>query len=114
MKEILTVTELNTKAGRWTIEEHRRFLGGLASYGRNWVKVAKTVGSRNSQQVRSHAQKFEQKNEPHLPVDICFSTKSAKATQYGEGVRFCSKELAILDLPFEFDSKYLLFNNDVI
>jgi len=48
-------------AGRWTNEEHGRFLRGLELYGKKWTKVAEVVGSRSTVQVRSHAQKYFQK-----------------------------------------------------
>lgn len=35
-------------AGRWTDEEHLRFLEALQLYGKNWNKVHKHVGSRSS------------------------------------------------------------------
>lgn len=44
--------------GRWTQDEHERFLAGLKLYGKNWYKVQQHVGTRKAEQVRSHAQKF--------------------------------------------------------
>ena len=51
----------NEKIGRWTEEEHNRFLRGLELYGKKWTKVADVVGTRTTVQVRSHAQKYFQK-----------------------------------------------------
>jgi SHAQKYF class myb-like DNA-binding protein len=48
-------------AGRWSNEEHDRFLRGLDVYGKKWTKVAEVVGTRSTVQVRSHAQKYFQK-----------------------------------------------------
>jgi SHAQKYF class myb-like DNA-binding protein len=48
-------------AGRWSNEEHDRFLRGLDIYGKKWTKVAEVVGTRSTVQVRSHAQKYFQK-----------------------------------------------------
>jgi SHAQKYF class myb-like DNA-binding protein len=50
-----------TKTGRWSPEEHRKFLHGIAENGRNWEKVASAVGTRTTVQVRSHAQKYFKK-----------------------------------------------------
>jgi SHAQKYF class myb-like DNA-binding protein len=42
-------------SGRWTDEEHTKFLEALAIHGKNWNKVHKYVGTRSSAQTRSHA-----------------------------------------------------------
>mmetsp|Transcript_5585 Transcript_5585/g.8206 ORF Transcript_5585/g.8206 Transcript_5585/m.8206 type:complete len:279 (-) Transcript_5585:274-1110(-) len=44
--------------GYWTDHENVLFEEGLAKYGRSWVKVAEHIGTRNPNQVRSHAQKY--------------------------------------------------------
>ena len=44
--------------GRWTKDEHRRFLEGLKLYGKTWKKVQEYVGTRTAAQIRSHAQKY--------------------------------------------------------
>ncbi|ETV71925.1 hypothetical protein H257_12759 [Aphanomyces astaci] len=44
--------------GRWTDEEHERFLAGLTEHGREWKKVASKIKTRTSAQIRSHAQKY--------------------------------------------------------
>jgi SHAQKYF class myb-like DNA-binding protein len=52
-------TTTSTKAtGRWTKEEHQKFIEGLRKYGRNWKLVEEFIGTRDSAQIRSHAQKF--------------------------------------------------------
>lgn len=47
-----------TKTGRWTRDEHFRFLEALKLFGKEWKHVQQHVGSRSSTQARSHAQKF--------------------------------------------------------
>ncbi|KAK4534893.1 hypothetical protein CDCA_CDCA03G0918 [Cyanidium caldarium] len=43
----------------WTLQEHARFLEGMACFGRGkWKQVAQVVGTRNAVQCQSHAQKF--------------------------------------------------------
>jgi len=49
--------------GRWTKEEHKRFLDAMNLYGKNWKKVQEYVGTRSTTQVRSHAQKHLAKVE---------------------------------------------------
>lgn len=46
------------KHGRWSKEEHFRFLEALKLHGKEWRKVQQHVGTRTSTQARSHAQKF--------------------------------------------------------
>ena len=48
--------ELNE--GRWTEEEHSKFLKGILEYGNEWKMVQKIIKTRSSTQARSHAQKF--------------------------------------------------------
>ena len=49
--------------GRWTPEEHKRFVEALKLYGKNWKKVEEHVKTRDGTQVRSHAQKYFAKLE---------------------------------------------------
>ncbi len=44
--------------GRWTDEEHRKFLEAFNLYGKNWKLVQGYVGTRSATQARSHAQKY--------------------------------------------------------
>ena len=44
--------------GRWSYEEHIKFIEALVDYGKNWKDVQKYVGTRSPAQARSHAQKF--------------------------------------------------------
>ena len=88
MKRESEYTEKAQAWGRWSEEEHTRFLKGITLYGRNWVKVASFVKTRTSTQVRSHAQKHDMKqNEVHETSSIC-GLSVDKATQYGSGVMF--------------------------
>ena len=43
------------KKGRWTEEEHQRFLASLRAYGKDWYRVEEHIGTRSSAQIRSHA-----------------------------------------------------------
>lgn len=67
--------------GRWTKEEHQRFIDAIKIHGKNWKKVEEYVGTRSGAQVRSHAQKFflklekELKNKPKK-VEKKFSDES--------------------------------------
>ena len=53
-----TKKEGKYRIGRWTKEEHIKFLKGIIKYGNDWKMVEKIVKTRTSSQSRSHAQKF--------------------------------------------------------
>ncbi len=44
--------------GRWTEEEHKKFIEGILEYGNEWKKVQQIIKTRSSTQARSHAQNF--------------------------------------------------------
>ena len=43
--------------GRWSEQEHKRFMEAIEIYGIQWKDIYRYVGTRTSTQVRSHAQK---------------------------------------------------------
>lgn len=55
----LKSTDFNN--GRWTQEEHKKFIESIIKFGNEWRKVEKHIGTRSSTQARSHAQKFFEK-----------------------------------------------------
>lgn len=57
--------------GRWTEDEHRRFIESILKYGNEWRKVEKYIGTRSSTQARSHAQKFFEKMKLANLIDEC-------------------------------------------
>jgi len=44
--------------GRWTEDEHRRFIEAILKYGNDWKNVQRHIKTRSSTQSRSHSQKF--------------------------------------------------------
>ena len=62
----------DSKNGRWTLKEHIEFLNGIAKYGNDLNKIK--INSRNSFQLRSHAQKFFKKlkkvNDEQLGINF--------------------------------------------
>ena len=67
------------KEGRWTKQEHEAFLKGIEQYGRDWRRVSRVIGTRNSVQARSHAQKYFKKMEKkvrQLEMNLCSCKKN--------------------------------------
>ena len=48
----------NTNRGRWSYEEHIKFIESFVNYGNNWEIIQKHIGTRSCKQIISHAQKF--------------------------------------------------------
>ena len=51
----------NYKGGKWSKEEHQKFIEGLFIFGNQWKKMQKYIETRTAIQVRSHSQKFMMK-----------------------------------------------------
>ena len=49
--------------GKWSQDEHKKFIEGMRLYGKNWSKIHLHIGTRTCPQARSHAQKFFRKLE---------------------------------------------------
>lgn len=81
---------LPKSAGRWTKEEHQRFIDGLKKFGKNWKQVEEHVGTRTGAQIRSHAQKFFNRleREYNLRLD---SSKIQTSQQLTESLRKISE-----------------------
>ena len=64
--------------GRWSEEEHEKFLEGIVIYGINWKRVKTLIETRTNRQVRSHAQKFFYKmklcKDESLGIDFTSNT----------------------------------------
>ena len=47
--------EGNKGTGRWSKEEHRKFIGALKFYGKCWKKIEFYIGTPTANQIRSDA-----------------------------------------------------------
>jgi len=53
--------------GRWTSEEHKKFVEALKKFGKQWKKVEEYIQTRSGAQIRSHAQKYFLKIQKEYP-----------------------------------------------
>ena len=83
-----THTPTDRNAGRWSAQEHARFVDGLEKYGRRkWIRIAEHVGTRDHRAFTSHAQK-------HF-IKLCLQGKPLpkKVAETGEGYTRSGKPL---------------------
>lgn len=57
-KQGLFIIKKEKNNGKWTYEEHKKYIEALYIYNCNWKKIKKYILTRTSNQLRSHAQKF--------------------------------------------------------
>jgi len=60
-------TDGRRTCGRWTSEEHNKFVEALKKYGKQWKKVEDYIQTRSGAQIRSHAQKYFLKIQREYP-----------------------------------------------
>eukprot|EP00826_Nyctotherus_ovalis_P010882 TRINITY_DN12842_c0_g1_i21.p2 TRINITY_DN12842_c0_g1~~TRINITY_DN12842_c0_g1_i21.p2 ORF type:complete len:139 (+),score=50.25 TRINITY_DN12842_c0_g1_i21:475-891(+) len=82
--EKVSQEESESFTGRWTKEEHKRFLEGLRLYGKNWKKVQAHVRTRSTTQVRSHAQKHFIRLETRGEEEERADARSGEENEAGE------------------------------
>ncbi|KAH8049205.1 hypothetical protein JL722_12003 [Aureococcus anophagefferens] len=57
--------------------EHRRFLVGIKLFGSSWAVVQHFVGSKNAKQLRSHWQKFSEKDSAEVAAAKAYAEAAA-------------------------------------
>jgi SHAQKYF class myb-like DNA-binding protein len=70
-----------TQIGRWTKREHELFLEGLKLYGKSWKKISNLVVTRTLVQIRTHAQKYLQKQSKHQKTMLAAAQATAVQNQ---------------------------------
>ena len=65
----------NLNSGRWTANEHNKFLEAVLIHGNDWKYVQKIIKSRSSTQSRAHAMKFVLKISKKLKIIPDMSNK---------------------------------------
>jgi SHAQKYF class myb-like DNA-binding protein len=71
---------MGENTGRWSTDEHERFLKAIEKYGSNWKMVEKEVRTRTATQCRSHAQKHFLKMEKNESQHMDFTAKPVAET----------------------------------
>ena len=102
-----SLENMNSNEGRWSKEEHIKFLKGIVKYGINWKKVKTMIDTRTSIQVRSHAQKFFRKlkyfKDDKLGID--FTLDSIR------NIKDMTNQIKSLNLNYDFIKIYLYISN---
>ena len=117
--------EQKKSKGRWSYDEHYRFVEGVALYGKCWKMLEKHIGkdnvfleTRNGTQIRSHAQKFFDKllKETNMEMQTTPKKGSVNLSQTNEadsmdisstqGTEVCTEECSDQDLDLESDWIY--------
>lgn len=94
----------NFNNGRWTEEEHRRFIEAILSFGNEWRSVQLHIKTRSSTQSRSHSQKFflKMRNISKLSLSkFSISSLYLHAKSMSDNER---EDLISLLISYEFDS----------
>ena len=60
-KKRLIDNDTGNTIGRWSRDEHKKFIEAIIKFGNNWKEVQEYINTRTSTQARSHAQKFFEK-----------------------------------------------------
>lgn len=97
-----------THVGRWTTKEHELFLEGLKLYGRSWKKISTLVVTRTLVQIRTHAQKYLQKQSRAAqklaaaaadpPASACSSPSSSVSRDRSISSTSTNSDLSLLDI----------------
>ena len=74
----LFAKSMNKNEGRWSKNESIKFIKAYVNFGKDYVLIQKYIGSRNSTQIISHAQKFFMKLKKLKNNDFDFSDDNIK------------------------------------
>ena len=89
--------ETGENTGRWSDEEHTRFLHGLELFGKKWQKIADHVGTRTNVQARTHAQKHFKKLQKARPAPADPTAPAPAAAPKPKGSKKRKATIAALD-----------------
>ena len=81
-------TEGGKTSGRWTAEEHKKFVEALKKYGKQWKKVEEYIQTRSGAQIRSHAQKYFLKIQKEYPDQDAYEIFKNNSPEFLEDTIF--------------------------
>jgi SHAQKYF class myb-like DNA-binding protein len=89
--------------GRWSQEEHNKFIEAMFLYGNEWKRVQQHIKTRSSTQARSHAQKFfirlkKKLSEEHLDQELLNINPSNRSSRRNEIIMSWIQENVSSDL----------------
>jgi SHAQKYF class myb-like DNA-binding protein len=87
-----TTSDGGRTSGRWTNEEHHKFIEALKKYGKQWKKVEDHIQTRSGAQIRSHAQKYFLKIQKEYPDQDSFEVFKNKTPEFLEETIFMKKK----------------------
>ena len=81
----------NTNRGRWSYEEHIKFIESFVNYGKNWKTIQKYVGTRSCKQMTSHAQKFLLRLKELNTDKYCFNFRKNNIQSLSDVINLISR-----------------------
>lgn len=79
-KQLQSIKNPKLNTGRWSIDEHYKFINGVIEHGNNWEDVQLLIKSRNIKQLLSHSQKsfLKLKNTEFFGKENLYTPKNLK------------------------------------
>jgi len=81
----------NTNEGRWSYEEHIKFIESFVNYGKKWELIQKYIGTRSCRQIRSHAQKFLLRLKGLNTDKFCFDLRKSNVQSLSDVINLIAK-----------------------
>jgi len=103
------------KEGRWTLEEHIKFIKAIDNFGINWKKIAKIIPTRTANQIRSHSQKFFKKLKKCKDATLGIDFSSDNINNINDIINYIksiNKDYDIVKILLYLSEKYFVENRN--
>ena len=94
----------NTNRGKWSYEEHIKFIESFVNYGNKWKIIQKYIGTRSCNQIISHAQKFFLRLKELKSDKYCFNFKKNNIQSLSNVINIIARS----NKTGENDKKYII------